>query len=86
MPMTCNHCAISCPNCDRELPSDAHIAQTERMIQRLRMELRDAALMYHVSTHGVDLSFVDCGVPTCKRSLDAYTDSEQSPLQGLIIP
>lgn len=77
-----------CKKCDKNIfiPSDAHVAQTERMIQRLRMELRDAALMYHVSAHGIDASFVDCKVPTCQRSLAAYADSEQSPLRGLLIP
>ena len=68
------------------ISSDAHVAQTERMIQRLRMELRDVALMYHVSTHGIDVSFVDCKVSTCQRALAAYADSEQSPLRGLILP
>ena len=66
--------------------TDAHIAQTERMIQRLRMELRDVALMHHISTHGIDVPFIDCAVRTCRRALDAYADSEQSPLRGLIWP
>ena len=77
-----------CKKCDENIfiPSDAHVAQTERMIQRLRMELRDMALMYHVSAHGIDVSFVDCKVQTCQRALAAYADSEQSPLHGLILP